>query len=219
MKRLLYSVLAVILLLSYSALSEKIKQPGDIISFGHYEQDNDTSSGAEPIEWRVLANGNGLAMLISMKALDCKPFNTKREPVTWDACTLRKWLNEDFLNTAFTEEKRAKHAVVNVPAGNNPDYSTYAGKDTQDRVYLLSIDEVEQYFASDEDRICAPTVYATVHGAKMNSAGACWWWLRSPGDETHDAADVNYDGSIYCGGFGVNFSFTAVRPVIVLRLS
>ena len=219
MKRLLYSVLAVILLLSYSTLSEKIKQPGDIIFFGHYEQDNDTSSGAEPIEWRVLANGNGLAMLISMKALDCKPFNTKREPVTWDACTLRKWLNEDFLNTAFTEEERAKLAVVSVPAGNNPDYSTYAGKDTQDRVYLLSIDEVEQYFASDEDRICAPTVYATVHGAKMNSAGACWWWLRSPGDETHDAADVNYDGSIYFGGFGVNFSFTAVRPVIVLRLS
>ena len=27
---------------------------GDIITFGSYEQDNDTSNGAEPIEWRVL---------------------------------------------------------------------------------------------------------------------------------------------------------------------
>ena len=219
MKRLLHGVLAVILLLSYSALSEENVRLGDIISFGHYEQDNDISSGAEPIEWRVLANGNGHATLISVKALDCKPFNTKREPVTWETCTLRKWLNEDFLYAAFTEEERAELAVVNVPADINPEYSIDSGKDTQDRAYLLSINEAEQFFTSDEDRVCDTTAYASAQGAKTNDIGACWWWLRSPGDETHDAADVNFDGSIYYGGYGANFSFCAVRPVIVLRLS
>ena len=218
-KRLLCGVLAVILLLSCSSLSEVNIQLGDIISFGHYEQDNDSSNCAEPIEWRVLANGNGLATLISVKALDCIPFHAKREPVTWDACTLRKWLNEDFLNAAFTEEERAQLAVANVPAGDNPEYPTDSGKDTQDRAYLLNIDEAEQFFTSNEDRVCDLTAYASARGAKTNDAGACWWWLRSPGDETHDAADVNFNGSVYCGGFGVNFRFNAVRPVIVLRLS
>lgn len=139
MKRLLYGVLAVTLLLCCGALSEENIQPGDSISFGRYEQDNDPSNGAEPIEWRVLANENGLATLISVKALECKPFNAKREPVTWDACTLRTWLNEDFLNTAFTEEERAALAAVHLPAGDNPEYPTDSGKDTQDKAYLLSM--------------------------------------------------------------------------------
>ena len=29
-------------------------QVGDIIEFGSYEQDNDSSNGSEPIKWRVL---------------------------------------------------------------------------------------------------------------------------------------------------------------------
>ena len=219
MKRLLYVLLALILMLGCCALSEGRVRPGEIISFGRFEQDNDMSNGAEEIEWRVLACENGLATLISVKALDCIPFHAKREPVTWDACTLRKWLNEDFLNAAFTEEERAQLAVANVPAGDNPEYPTDSGKDTQDRAYLLSIDEAEQFFTSNEDRVCDLTAYASARGAKTNDAGACWWWLRSPGDETHDAADVNFNGSVYCGGFGVNFRFNAVRPVIVLRLS
>ena len=219
MKRLLYGVLAAMLLLSCGALSEKSVQPGDIISFGRCEQDNDASNGAEPIEWRVLASEDGLATLISVKALDCITFNAKREPVTWESCTLREWLNEDFLNAAFTQEERAALAVVNVPAGVNPKYSTDFGGDTQDRVYLLSIDEAERFFTSDEDRVCGTSAYASARGARTNDTGACWWWLRSPGDETHDAANVNFDGSVYYAGYGVSFSFCAVRPVIVLRLS
>ena len=219
MKRLWCGALAVILLLCCGSLCEENVQPGDIISFGHYEQDNDPSGGAEPIEWRVLAHENGLATLISVKALDCRPFNAKREPVTWETCSLRKWLNGDFLCAAFTEEERAELAVVNVPAGINPEHATDSGKDTRDRAYLLSVDEAEQFFASDEDRVCGPTAFASARGAKASGTGACWWWLRSPGDESHDAADVNFDGSVYYAGCGVNFSFSAVRPVIVLRLS
>ena len=159
------------------------------------------------------------ALLIAEKPVCDRSYHNKWEDITWEQCDLRKWLNEDFLNAAFTEEERAQLAVANVPAGDNPEYPTDSGKDTQDRAYLLSIDEAEQFFTSNEDRVCDLTAYASARGAKTNDAGACWWWLRSPGDETHDAADVNFNGSVYCGGFGVNFRFNAVRPVIVLRLS
>ena len=219
MKRLLYVLLALILMLGCCALSEGRVRPGEIISFGRFEQDNDMSNGAEEIEWRVLACENGLATLISVKALARVPFNEKREPVVWENCTLRRWLNEDFLNGAFTEEEQSKLAAVELPAGRNPAYPTDPGSGTRDRVWLLSIEEAERLFASDEDRVCHPTAYASARGAKTNDAGACWWWLRSPGDETHDAADVNFNGSVYYAGYGANFFFCAVRPVIVLKLS
>ena len=68
---------------------------GEYISFGHYPQ---TASGTDdmPIEWIVLEADGDSALLLSRYALDCQPFNTKQDFVTWETCTLRKWLNSDF---------------------------------------------------------------------------------------------------------------------------
>ena len=40
-------------------------QVGDIIEFGSYEQDNDSSNGSEPIKWRVLEVSDGSALVVS----------------------------------------------------------------------------------------------------------------------------------------------------------
>ena len=193
---------------------------GGIVTFGHYDQDNNRSNGAEPIEWIVLKNDGDTIMLISKYGLDMKLYNTKDEEVTWETCTLRKWLNGEFLNTAFSAEEQTRLQTVKVKAEDNPEYGTDAGNNTQDKVFLLSIDEANRYFRSDADRVCMSTQTAESNGPYTNdNSGACWWWLRSPGNNTNRAAYVIYDGFVRSRGSLVSPGRGGVRPVVVLRLS
>ena len=80
---------------------------GDYVTFGTYEQDNNESNGAEEIEWQVLDKKDGKVLLLSKYALDCKQYNAEWEYVTWETCTLRSWLNEEFYKTAFTSKEAA----------------------------------------------------------------------------------------------------------------
>ncbi len=43
-------------------------------------------------------------------------------------------------------------------------------------------------------------------------ARAGWWWLRSPGNNQNNAANVNTDGSVNRNGDNVNNDNNAVRP-------
>ena len=192
---------------------------GNTVTLGHYEQDGDTSNGTEAIEWIVLANDGEKATLISKYGLDAKPYNEKREGVTWETCTLRKWLNGEFLNAAFSAKEQAKLAAVAVTADKNPEYSTDPGNDTQDTVFLLSIDEVNRYFKYDAARVCMPTKTAVANGANTNDSDACWWWLRSPGVNSNCTVGVDAGGSVRDIGYSVTYDNYTVRPVVVLRLS
>lgn len=193
---------------------------GDKITFGTYEQDNVTSNGTENIEWLVLARENNKILVISDKALDRQLYDNA--DVTWENCSLRKWLNDSFLNAAFSEEERALIQSTTLSADKNPEYSTDPGTATTDKVFLLSINEAEKYFNSDEARKCAPTAYAKAQGALTSSdvyetpsgAATCWWWLRSPGYSQKGAAIVNCDGSVYYFGYGVDYDDVSVRPAL-----
>ena len=153
---------------------------GETITFGSYEQDADTSNGKEPIEWRVLDKKNDKALVISKYALDCQPYNETYADVTWETCTLRRLLNSDFVDEAFSAEEQEEIAITTVTADANPDYDTDPGNDTKDKIFLLSIDEVESYFSSDSDRMCAPTQYAISQGVwasdkyRVDGKAACY---------------------------------------------
>ena len=88
------------------ALLENISA-GSTVFFGNYEQDRDLSTGKEDIEWIVLKVEDNRAFLVSKYALDYKPYNDTAEAITWENCTLRTWLNTEFLNEAFSEEEQA----------------------------------------------------------------------------------------------------------------
>ena len=191
--------------------------------FGAYEQDNDLSNGKEPIEWIVLGMREGKALLISRYALDCQPYNSSNSEVTWETCTLRAWLNDTFLNSAFTKEEQARIPMMTVSADKNPNSNTDPGNSTEDQVFLLSIDEAKKYFDSNEARICEPSNYTLAQRA--NSSGSntdgkigCWWWLRSPGNSSGEAADINYTGFIISSGQTVDFGSVSVRPALWIDL-
>ena len=195
----------------------KNSKVGDIVYFGTYEQDNDTSNGKENIEWLVLAKENNRVLVISDKALDCQTYNSSITSVTWETCTLRKWLNNDFINAAFTAEERAKIPTVTVSADKNPEYDTDPGNATKDRVFLLSIVETEKYFASYLKMRCIPTEYAISNGAS-DSYTNCWWWLRSPGISQDLAASVYFDGDVHEYGNNVDCANLAVRPALWITI-
>ena len=194
------------------------------IPFGRYPQASKNENA--PIEWLVLKIDGSRALLISKYALDCRQYNTSGANVTWETCTLRKWLNGTFLNAAFSESERAMIPSVTVSADKNPSYSTSPGNSTTDQVFLLSITEVNKYFSSNSARQCQGTAYCYAQGAFEADAqgvfgadkGNCWWWLRSPGYDSYGAASVRRKGSVNDDGYGVDDISIAVRPALWIDL-
>ena len=121
-------------------------KPGDTVFLGTYEQDNNTSNGKEDIAWRVLSTSDDKILVISDKVLDCQPYNTSDADVTWETCSLRKWLNNDFLNAAFVTGEQEKIQNTYIPADKYPVTQKEVGNATTDKVFLLSADEANNYF-------------------------------------------------------------------------
>ena len=206
----------------------------DTIEFGHYLQEDTNGDGKvdekdekQPIKWQILSkNGNDL-FLLADKALDCKAYNETYTGVTWETCTLRTWLNDDFLNTAFSEAEQKGITTTNVVNADNPEYTTNGGNNTQDKIFLLSLDEVANTsygFRSDrgyydQARICEATSYAKEQGAGTNAEDSSSWWLRSPGGFSDSAANVSSTGYAIADGSDVDNSTNAVRPALHLNLS
>lgn len=148
---------------------------GDIVIFGSYEQDNNPTNGKEPIEWIVLdKKTNGDYLLLSRYGLDVKDYHNKLEPVTWEDSSVRKWLNKDFLNTAFTSREQSSINLSLVPAEDNSKYGINAGNDTYDKVFLLSIGEAERYFVNDDPPSLTAKHYGISENGTSSVSRACY---------------------------------------------
>lgn len=205
-----------------SGISVKV---GDIITFGQYEQDDNSINGPEEIEWQVLTVENGKALLISKYALDAIPYDLWERGdyyLTWEECSLREWLNEDFYNSAFSNIEKSAIMEVMLSNKDNPVYYCEGGNDTIDRIFLLSIEEAQNYFDSDSARQCKSVAYAKGYNNNTRIptdwAGNTWWWLRSPGGISQSAAGITYSGVIDSGGRDMYSNIGVIRPAFWLKL-
>jgi hypothetical protein len=130
---------------------------------------------------------------------------------------------------------------------DNPWFGTPGGATTQDYVFLLSLDEVLEYFGdsgqlANQDH---PDNALWGFGDSFNDARIAnhvgqlipewngeieenqpWlWWLRSPGDSNRNAIAIFDEGSIYVSGIGVDvysygvlYDVVGVRPALWLNL-
>ena len=189
----------------------ELSADGSSFFFGHYEQDNNTDNGPEPIAWQVLTIKDDHALLLSKYALETVPYNDEHVPVTWESSSLRKWLNKNFYNYAFNSSEKVK---IIEAVNSNPDNpaGTDGGFATKDNVFLLSIDEVKSYFTSADERICKATQYALSRGNQTDESGSTVWWLRTPGTTSKSASNVGFSGSISSDYGYLNGFF--VRPAI-----
>ncbi len=192
---------------------------GDIVTFGMYPQSDVTGNTKEPIEWKVLDVKDGKALLISVLGLDNVMYNTDNTTVTWESCGMRKWLNGEFADAALTDEEKARLVEVHLENKDSLVHGAAGGNDTDDKIFALSIDEVKELMPNEEDRTALGSDYARAKGAFCHSDnGNCWWWLRSPGYYTSDAAGVNYYGYLHVSGDNCSSPSDAVRPVMWVTL-
>ena len=201
---------------------------GQTFIFGSFEQDNRSSNGKEPIEWIVLAvdSNQHKALLISKYILYAAPYNNSRADVTWYYSSIRKWLNNYFLETAFTSKQQKGIIYTYIPNDSdqsNSAYRTNAGGTSRDYVFLLSYAEASRYFSDKFDRRTAPTDYAIALGAYHVSRyqpfgrDAGWWWLRSPGKNQDEAIYVDNPGTFE--SIRVNKENGGVRPAMWIDLN
>lgn len=185
------------------------KKAGEHFEFGSYPQEADGK--AELITWRVLRRESDALLVIAELGLTAKSYNKSNCDTTWGGCSLRAWLNGEFLKKAFTDQERSLIKVSHL--------SNNAGPATDDRVFLLSIEEAKSLFANNNDRVTKPTAYAVNNGAYVSDTfnGNAWWWLRSHGDGGGCAAGVSSDGDINCGYYAY-YIVGSVRPVIRIAL-
>ena len=203
-----------------SSSQKKDKNPeykvGETIEFGNYPQDKDGTE--KPIEWIVMKNEGNQVLLLSKYVLDAKSYNEELEAVTWETSDIRQWLNNEFYTTAFNKSEKAKIQTSLIKNEYNSEHGTSGGNDTEDKVFLLSEKEAETLFSNDDERIAKATGYAEKSGAYVNEKKEAVWWLRSPGDDSNVATEVDCGGCIYEYGCYVVRSIDGVRPALHLNL-
>jgi hypothetical protein len=217
---------------------------GERVEFGTWRD--------KPITWKVLAIEDDRALVISEDILTVRQYDdlgaSSSDDIDWDIASttwaesdIRAWLNSEFLNTAFAREEQKVIVLTPITNSDNPKYGTEGGPDTEDKVFLLSIDEANRYFSNDSDRIANITMtdediqyslrirkdywgydqeeLTTYESALRNDylaqSKALWWWLRSPGRSGLYAADVY--SHVYVDGFDV-YGDGGVRPALWLNL-
>ena len=190
-------------------------------------------------DWRVLDVQGNRALIITENIIERRPYNVQWEAVTWETSSLRQYLNGEFLQR-FAQEDQRRIAETRIANNDNLWYDTPGGNDTTDRIFLLSLEEVDRYFGNSGDyENRRRKIYegqwpsgrwvSADYGFGFSNANdsdriarynneALWWWLRSPGGISGSAAGVNVGGGVRVSG-GVNFDvFGGVRPALWLNL-
>lgn len=205
---------------------------GDTIVFGKYEQDGVRANGKEPIEWIVLKEDDDNILVLSRYVIDKKPFNETDKKTGWEQSSLRKWLNGEFIKAAFTDKEAERIVATQI---DNPGSTAFfkefnstsgiaAGRKTKDSIFLLSYEEVLEFYktkkidkffvyvskelittATDatgiENKSLASEEYETFYkeeGWPEDCVGinGSGWFLRSNGINSDDVMSVGYDGTV-----------------------
>jgi len=183
----------------------------------------------EPIKWTIVEESNGYATLISDIVIDSQEFYSDRSDRShshnggegysnnYALSNIRKWLNETFYNTAFSEKQKSIIQTTEVDNGTSStfnDTNTYLCENTNDKIYLLSSKESEKYFTSDIARQKKGSDYEMSQGG---SGGRCDWWLRLPYyNLSNRACYVDFEGEQHV--CYVDYTNCGVVPALKIKL-
>ncbi len=152
---------------------------GDEIAFGRYPQEK--SQKPIPIKWIVLGIDGDRMLVISKACLAIRPYHEIRKKVSWTKCDLRKWLNVDFLQAAFTDQEQKLIAGVR-----------------DDKVSLLTLKEINTYVTDINMLISRHTEYTCMDNPDESPDSLCSWWLCMPiGSEAKAPYVAGFDPE-YC---------------------
>ncbi len=201
-------------------------QTGDIVLeavygsvwFGTYPQNDKTGVQEEPIKWNILKRNGDEVLLISDNVLDNVSYHHQDYTTTpWENSDVRSWLNNSFKNRAFTINQSNNGIATK-------SISTLNQNDTIDSLFLLSYDEANSYFSSDNSRKSKATEYAkniSNNGGKLSTNnGYGDYWLRTKGFSVSNSAQfVSANGDLFGSGAHVNNRTIGIRPVLYAKLN
>ena len=181
----------------------------------------------KPIEWIYISHGEHTSILISKYILDVKQYDTSGTAVNWDSSSIRKWLNEDFYNQAFTDSE--KEMLVPTTSGNrDPILITtdafgneridYPDNDYGDKVFLLSAYQAQECFDTDNARAAKPSEDSKDKFSSSDDKEKRSWWLAPSGD-TCVPAFVDELGRVTVSEQVSADETFGIRPAIVMTSS
>lgn len=177
----------------------------NIMSFGKFNVNDNSSS---EIEWIILdVDANGNKILLSKDCLFYDLYHNERDfegNIKWETSSVRKWLNNVFFNQVFTDEDKT-FIIKNIKI--------------DDYVFLLSKDEVEFYLKDKSKRITKLSLEAK-KGKKISLKNSnCSWYLREPSEYfTGNWTAVNANGEIdLYGGDFISSGNHGIRPAIIIK--
>ena len=186
----------------------------------------------EPISWTILSEdtANGTALILCDMIIDSQQYNYDGfRSNNYAESTIRKWLNENFYNTAFNDLQKQIILTTTVDNSAASGYGSAYCENTQDNIFLLSYQEAinadygfsSDYSEYDTARQKKATDYAQAQGASISTstdyAGNGVWILRSHMYDSWNAYGVSYGG--WMGNNSIDVTSEGVVPALQIRLS
>ena len=168
-------------------------QEGKTVEFGSWN--------GMPIRWKVLKAKGKNHLLFAENVVTGYAFNEQRTNMNWSKCSLRKWLNRDFMNEAFTPAERMSIVFTKTFNEANMTWSTPSGPETRDKIFVFSHKELLEYLPDQADRALGE-----------------WWWTRTMGHYNLTNICVYLDGTIYDIGLNIVDHEIGVRPAMWVML-
>jgi len=144
------------------------------------------------LRWLILTEQDNKRLIISEQVLECRSYHERQQNITWAECSLRGYLNGEFVSKTFTTEEQAR---------------IIKREETSDKIFLLSLEEVVQYFGDGGQ-------FNETRRAKNTQGKYNHWWLRSPGSEARFAAIIRGEGIVNAKGRIVDDAGGGVRPAM-----
>ena len=191
----------------------------------------------EPLKWRVLDPATGLVLCENI--VDSQAYSNtvyeygtdKNGTAYWNdsahthyandyaTSSIRKWLNNDFYNTAFSAAE--KKSILTTTLDNraySTDHSEYDSETTKDKIFLLSYSDINNAaygLSSRSNRLSKGSDYAKSQGLYVDSDGQSSMRPRSAGHDSYHTSRVSHDGDLnhYIKN-DINFTPDGVRPAL-----
>lgn len=131
--------------------SEEPTAPDDVdsekveITFGTFN--------GEPIEWIVLHDAYERKLIISKYVLCDMAMDPDPNNGEWRNCSLRNWLNGEFLKNSFSSEEREKIKNIKTVYYEDGTTNSQIMFSSVDYVFLMIPGELEDYFSSEKEQI------------------------------------------------------------------
>ncbi len=184
--------------------SYKDLEVGQEITFGNNNGD---------MEWIVMDNKEGELLLLSKYVIEMNiAYDNQGETCEWKDCSLRKWLNDEFYESAFSKEE--KLLILNSDLEGESFYADVT-QSTTDKIFIFSETEYHEYYSLD-------------YIAKFTNGSAANWWLRTPGAYSNhfynykNSQIVDAAGKIYSRGVEIGTTGPlqiGIRPAMWIGIS